>query len=91
MGQAAHQHIKLNSFKTCMKLVTGGRLVAVIVINMEHTLDHDAFISPYHYIILYAAVSLLKILKTNFSMCSCVELYTPPRTQLLAYGSKFES
>lgn len=37
---------QVNSFKTCMKLVTGEGLVAVIVINMEHTLDHDAFISP---------------------------------------------
>lgn len=46
MDQVAHQHIKLDSFKTCMKLVTGEGLVAVIVINMEHTLDHDAFISP---------------------------------------------
>lgn len=46
MDQVVHQHIKLNSFKTCMKLVTGEGLVAVIVINMEHTLDHDAFISP---------------------------------------------
>lgn len=77
-------------FLTCMKLVTGDGLVAAIVINMQHILDHDAFKTPQHYIILYAAVSLWKILKTNFCMCSCVELYTPPRTQLLANGSTFE-
>lgn len=29
-----------------MKLATGEGLVAAIVINMEHTLDHDDFITP---------------------------------------------
>lgn len=33
-------------FLTCMKLATGEGLVAAIVINMEHTLDHDDFITP---------------------------------------------
>lgn len=44
-GPIAHQCIH-NEFLTCMKLLTGGEWVAGIVINLEYTLDHDAFIIP---------------------------------------------
>lgn len=44
-GPIAHQCIH-NEFWTCMKLLTGGEWVAGIVINLEYTLDHDAFIIP---------------------------------------------